>query len=75
MGIFEAILIDDELEQLILKHPSEAEIKKAASKQGILNMKQDGILKIIEGETSFEEVTRIIELEASFSLAELAAAE
>jgi type IV pilus assembly protein PilB len=66
-GIFEAILINDEMERLILKMPSEAEIKKAAAKQGILNMQQDGILKVIEGITSIEELGRIIELELESS--------
>jgi type IV pilus assembly protein PilB len=64
-GIFEAILVDDEMERLILKMPSEVEIKKAAAKQGILTMQQDGILKVIEGITSFEELGRIVELEVS----------
>jgi type IV pilus assembly protein PilB len=64
-GVFEAILIDDEMERLILKMPSEVEIKKAAAKQGILTMQQDGILKVIEGITSFEELGRIVELEVS----------
>jgi type IV pilus assembly protein PilB len=64
-GIFEAILINDEMERLILETPSEVEIKKAAAKQGILNMQQDGILKVLEGKTSLEELGRIIELETS----------
>ncbi len=61
-GIFEAIIIDDEIERLILKMPSEVEIKKAAAKQGILNMQQDGILKLLNGKTSLDELSRIIEL-------------
>lgn len=61
-GIFEAILVDDEIERLILKQPSEVEIKKASRKQQILNMQQDGILKVVVGDTTLEEVGRIIEL-------------
>ena len=61
-GIFEAILVDDEMERLILKQPSELEIKKANRKQQILNMQQDGALKVITGETALEELGRIIEL-------------
>jgi len=62
IGIFEAILIDDEMEKLIITKPSEVEIKESAKKQGILNMSQDGILKIIKGVTSMEEISRVIEL-------------
>lgn len=62
MGLFEAILIDDEMEKLIMKRPSEMEIREMGKKQGILNMAQDGILKIIQGMTSIEEIARVIEL-------------
>ncbi len=64
IGIFEAILINDEMERLILETPSEVEIKKAAAKQGILNMSQDGILKVVDGITSLDELSRIIEIES-----------
>ena len=50
------------MERLILKQPSELEIKKANRKQQILNMQQDGALKVIAGETTLEELGRIIEL-------------
>jgi type IV pilus assembly protein PilB len=65
IGVFEAILINDEMERMILKMPSEVEIKKAAAKQGILTMQQDGILKVIDGITSIEELGRMVELETS----------
>lgn len=61
-GIFEAIFIDGEMEKLILKNPSESEIKEASKKQEILNMQQNAILKILDGITSFEEVRRVIEI-------------
>ncbi|MFC1625274.1 GspE/PulE family protein [Patescibacteria group bacterium] len=62
IGIFEAILINDEMEKLILKRPSESEIKETWAKQETLNMRQNAILKIIEGTTSFKETKRVIEL-------------
>ena len=62
VGIFEAILINNEIEKLILTNPSSLEIKNTSIKQGILNMKQNAILKITEGETSFEEINRVIEI-------------
>ena len=62
IGIFEAILIDDEIEPLILLNPTETEILKKSEKQGILNMKQDGILKVLNGVTSLDELERVIEL-------------
>jgi len=61
-GIFEAILIDDEMEQLISKKPRETEVEELAKKQGILTMKEDAVIKALKGITSLEEVKRVIEL-------------
>ena len=60
LGVFEAFLVDDEIELLIDKNPPQAEIAKAAAKQGMLTMRQDGILKILKGITSFEELNRVV---------------
>ena len=60
VGVFEAILINDEIEKLILKTPSENEITKAAKKQNIPTIEQDAILKAISGITSLEEIKRIL---------------
>lgn len=62
LGLFEAIILDAKIEDIIETSPSEREIKKAAAEQGILTMAQDGILKILEGITSFDEVLRVIDL-------------
>lgn len=59
IGIFEAFLIDDEIERLILKSPSEAAVREAAIAQGMATLQQDGILKILAGVTSFDELDRI----------------
>lgn len=59
-GIFELILIDAEIERMILREPSEFEIKKAASAQGQITMKQDGLLKTLAGITDFAELERVI---------------
>ncbi|MEI8270444.1 MAG: GspE/PulE family protein [bacterium] len=62
MGIFEAIKTDEAIEKIIPQNPSEREIKKIAKSQGILSMRQDGIVKIINGVTSFEEVQSVVDL-------------
>ena len=58
IGIFEMFRIDDLLERLILETPSEADVRTAAEKQGMLTMQQDGILKMFAGLTSWEEIER-----------------
>ena len=62
IGIFEAIKTDEAIEKIIPENPSEREIKKVARTQGILSMRQDGMVKIINGITSFEEVQSVVEL-------------
>jgi len=62
-GIYEAILTDESIENVVIKNPSEREINKASENQNILNMKQDGIIKILQGLTSFDELSRVIDLE------------
>lgn len=62
IGVFEAILTDNEMSELIPTSPSENEIEKVAGRQGILNMREDGILKLLKGITSYEEVLGAVDL-------------
>jgi type IV pilus assembly protein PilB len=62
IGIFEAILTDEEIEKIMPTNPSEREVKKIAKTQGILSMRQDGMVKIINGITSLEEVASVVDL-------------
>lgn len=62
MGIFEAIYNDAEIEKIIPENPSEREIKKIAANQGTLNMKEDGIIKVLKGITTLEEVGGAVDL-------------
>jgi type II secretory ATPase GspE/PulE/Tfp pilus assembly ATPase PilB-like protein len=59
VGIFEAFLMTDEIEALILKKPAISEIKKIISKNGMLTMYQDGLIKTLQGITTIEEVERM----------------
>lgn len=62
IGIFEAILVDEKIEKIILEKPNETEILEASRNQGILNMQQDGILKVLDGVTTLEELQKVVEL-------------
>lgn len=62
IGIFEAIIMDKDIEMLVKKSASEREISDASMKQGLLTIKQDGILKVLKGVTSFDELRRVVEL-------------
>lgn len=62
IGVYEAILTNEKIENVIEINPSEREIWAAAIDQGILTMRQDGILKILQGLTTLEELERVIAL-------------
>jgi len=62
IGIFEAVKTDEAIEKIMPQNPSEREIKRVAKSQGILSMRQDGIVKILSGTTSFEEVQSVVDL-------------
>lgn len=62
VGIYEAILTNEKIENAVEMNPSEREIWIAAKDQGILTMKQDGVLKVLSGMTSLEELERVISL-------------
>jgi len=62
MGIYEAVTTDSVLEATIEKSPSEREIKKATRAQGIPDMREDGIIKVLGGKTSLDELERVIDL-------------
>jgi type II secretory ATPase GspE/PulE/Tfp pilus assembly ATPase PilB-like protein len=58
IGIFEVLEMTKNLEEIILKEPSEAKIMEEARRQGMITMRQDGILKVLKGITTIEEVLR-----------------
>ena len=63
-GIYEAIKADSAIEKTVQENPSEREIEEAARPQGIPTMAQDGLLKMLNGETSLEELERVVNLES-----------
>ena len=65
IGIFEAIMMDQNIEKAIEESPNERAIKKAAEPQGILTLEQDGVIKVVEGVTDLPELLRVVEIEGS----------
>ncbi len=61
IAIFEILSMTDELERIIGTRPNEAEILKEAKRQGMITMKQDGIIKALKGIVSLEEVLQVVE--------------
>lgn len=58
-SIFELFLVNEVVEKEIYKNPTEIELKNLAKQQGMVTMQEDGILKVLRGLTSVEEVERL----------------
>ena len=62
LGIFEALVVNEEIENLIFSNPSTSEVRNKAIEGGMITLKQDGIIKLLNGETSAEEIDRVVGL-------------
>ena len=56
IAVFEMFKVDKEMESVILKNPTDAEIYKVARRKGMLMMREDAILKSLQGLIPFREV-------------------
>jgi type II secretory ATPase GspE/PulE/Tfp pilus assembly ATPase PilB-like protein len=59
IGVYETFLVDDEMEKFILTNPSIVAMRELAIKKGMVLMHQDGLIKVLEGITTIEEVERV----------------
>lgn len=59
IGIYETFLVSDEMEKFILTSPSIVALKELAIKKGMILMRQDGLIKVLEGMSTIEEVERV----------------
>ena len=75
LGVYEAIMIDKSIEDVVESNPSEREIWKAARPQGILTMAEDGVKKVLTGVTSLDELERVVDLEADLYYSEPSSSE
>ena len=58
-GLYETIAVDEDIQKMITNHSTAAEIMRLARSKGTITMRQDGILKVLSGITSIEEVNRV----------------
>jgi type IV pilus assembly protein PilB len=59
MGLYEVIDVDEQIQDLILKRATSAEIQKAGQAQSMITMREDGYLKALAGYTTLAEVNRV----------------
>jgi len=61
IGIFETLEMTPELGEIVLKDLSETKLSAEGRRQGLITMRQDGILKALRGVTTIEEVLKATE--------------
>lgn len=56
IGVFEMFTVDKDVQQVILKNPTEPEIYKAVRAKGMITLKEDALLKSLRGDITMQEV-------------------
>ncbi|HEX9021798.1 MAG TPA: type II secretion system ATPase GspE [Nitrospirota bacterium] len=63
-AIYELLIVEDEIRQLIMKSADAATIKSLAMEKGMQTLRQDGAAKVLAGVSSVDEVVRVTQKEA-----------
>ena len=58
-GIFELLIVDDQIKELIIKRRGSHIIKETAIAKGMSSLREDGLRKVLAGQTALEEVCRV----------------
>jgi type II secretory ATPase GspE/PulE/Tfp pilus assembly ATPase PilB-like protein len=56
IAVFEMFLIDRDIQEMILKNPVEPELYKLCRSKGMLTLKEDALMKALNGEIQMQEV-------------------
>jgi len=58
-GLYEVMDVNENIQRLIVARATSADIQRKAQEQGMVTMRQDGYLKVLQGITTIEEVNRV----------------
>jgi type IV pilus assembly protein PilB len=61
VGIYEMLVIDDSLRDIIARNPNVAEFRRLCIERGMVTLRQDGLRKVAKGMTTISEVLRVTE--------------
>ena len=59
LGIFEMMMVTDEIRSLILENASAPELRKVANRQGMKSLREDGFRQLLDGRTTVQEILRV----------------
>ena len=60
LGVHEVLIMSEEISRLCVENATAEEIKQVAIDQGMMTLRQDGLEKVRAGQTSIEEIVRVI---------------
>ncbi len=60
VAVHEVMIVTEEIERLIVEHASTDEIARVAAAQGMRSLRDDGLAKVLLGQTTLEEIARVI---------------
>jgi type II secretory ATPase GspE/PulE/Tfp pilus assembly ATPase PilB-like protein len=59
LGVYELLIMDDELRDAIASNPTITSFRNLAMKRGMKNLRHDGFAKVVDGLTTFDEILRL----------------
>ncbi|MCL2085560.1 GspE/PulE family protein [Candidatus Saccharibacteria bacterium] len=59
VGLYEVMEVDEDIQKMIVARSTSHEIMRMAQEKGMVSMREDGILKALNGQTTLEEVNRV----------------
>ena len=60
VAVAEILLFDEDLDEIVARNGTKGEMKAVAVQKGFKSMKDDGILKILEGVTTLEALSKVV---------------
>jgi len=60
MGLYEVMPMSEDIERMTVERASSEDIKRSARQDGMITLRQDGLEKVRAGETSIQEVLRVV---------------
>ena len=61
LGIYELLVMDDSLRDMVCRNVSVTDLRKLCRERGLVTLRTDGFQKVIRGQTTFDEILRVTE--------------
>ncbi len=59
VGLYELLIMDDKIQELVMNHAPSLAIRERAQQNGMRTLREEGVRRVLEGMTSVDEVTRV----------------